>query len=76
MIGRNLSRRLKRLEGELAPPAIPDTLTVQATCATTGEVISEQHLVLHAPKRQGSRTSMWGGREPNEPAQTERLDRR
>jgi hypothetical protein len=53
---------------ELAPPATPTMLTVQAICAATGEVISQQHLVLHEPKRHGSRTSMWGGRDQSEPA--------
>ncbi len=61
MIGRNLSRRLKRLEAELSP-ATPNTLTVKVICAATGKLISEQHLVLHEPKRHGWPTSMWADR--------------
>jgi hypothetical protein len=60
-VNRSLARRLERLEAERSP-ATPAILKVQAICAATGAVISEQRLVLHEPKRHGSRTSMWADR--------------
>ena len=60
-MNRSLARRLERL-GEELTPGTPNTLTVKAICAATGEVISELHLILHEPKRLGSGTSMWADR--------------
>jgi hypothetical protein len=65
MSSRNLTRRLERIEAELAPPEDPEMMEIQTIALVGGEIIHRMFIPAESPKR--GRRRRWS-RNANVPA--------